>query len=180
MLKIYMESIECLNEATMKFVTIPARAARFEHSLLSISKWESKYHKKFLGSDKTVAELQDYICTMCLDDIDPIYISTMSAKNMELIEKYIEDSMTATTFSAETNRTAGLNREVFTSEVIYYYMFTFGIPKECEKWHINRLLTLLKIFSIKNQDPKKPNKKDIFARNRAINAANRARYHSKG
>ena len=111
-------------------------------------------------------------------NVDPMVYRCIDGENMSKISRYIEDSMTATTFSKEQNSKP--NREIITAELIYYWMISLQIPVEFQKWHLNRLLTLIKVCSIKNQPPKKMSKKEIMARNSALNAARRKQLNTKG
>ena len=154
-----------------------------EHSLLSISKWEAKWHKPYLTDEKkTDEEIRDYIRCMTISPNVPDYLYNYIPNNeLNKIVEYINDPSTATTIK-EHNVINRPNREILTNELIYYYMFKLEIPKECEKWHINRLITLLRIFGIKDSDPKanKLSRSELIARNKAINARNRAKYKTKG
>ena len=110
-------------------------------------------------------------------NVDPKVYNSLTSKNIQQINEYIDEPMTATTFN-ETNNTS--NREIVTSELIYYWMFSLNIPMECQKWHLNRLLTLIRVCNIKNQPPKKMSRRDIINRNAALNAARRSKLNSKG
>lgn len=178
MLTVKLESREFFNSDTSRFITVPSRSIDMEHSLVSISKWEQKLHKPFLSTEKNSSDLLYYLRCMCLKSEDTDYVSFLSKENIDQIRNYIDDPMTATTFRFFNGTGAMGKKEIFTAEVIYYYMFSFGIPKECETWHINTLMTLLQVFGVKNSN-NKPSKKDIMARNRAINKANKARYGIK-
>lgn len=149
-----------------------------EHSLVSISKWEAKWHKPFISKEpKTTEELLDYVrCMTLTQNVDPLVYNFIDNSVLKQITDYIEDSMTATWFSEDKKPPS---REIVTSELIYYWMVALQIPFECQKWHLNRLMTLIKICSIKN-DPSK-NKKKMSAKERsALNKARRAKHHSKG
>lgn len=150
-----------------------------EHSLLSISKWEEKWKKPFLSKeDKTEEESIDYLrCMTITQNVDPRVYYAIDKKLFQEISDYIEDKHTATTFS---NSTDPPSREIMTAEVIYYAMFANGISKECEKWHLNKLLTLIRVFSEKNKPPKKMSKSQIMSRNRKLNAARRKKLHTRG
>lgn len=182
MLKIVVPNHMFYNDYTNRFVEMPNKAIRLEHSLLSLSFWESKWHKSFLESQKTRKETEDYIRCMCLDDdVDPLYFTVLSSENIKQIGEYIDDRGCASCISEIRGMNSGCGkRDTFTAELIYFYMFTFGIDKSCEEWHLNRLLTLLKIFCMKNADPKKPAQKDLISRNRMINKANRQKYNTRG
>lgn len=153
-----------------------------EHSLISISKWESKWHKLYFDDKekKSREEVLDYVRCMNTKYDTPDYVyNALSTENFEAIAKYIDDPSTATKLpNIESERS---NRERLSSELLYYYMFKLNIPKDCEKWHINRLLVLLEIFGIKDgNENKKLSRAELIARNKAINAKNRARFNSKG
>lgn len=152
---------------------------RLEHSLISISKWESKYHIPFIDSTKTDEQVLDYVRCMCLNgDVDDSVFDWLTPKNIREINDYIADPMTATVIDDKNSRKK--TAEKVTSELIYYWMIAYNVPVEFEKWHINRLIMLIRVCAAKNEDPKKMSKRDIMAQNRAINAARRARLHTKG
>ena len=179
MLVLHHESQEFFDEANERFVVSKPVTLRLEHSLISISKWESKWHKPFLeANEKTPEEELDYVRCMSIDgDIDATTLSTLSASDFEAIRAYVSDTMTATTFRKDAKHG---KKEVVTSEVIYYWMVSLEIPFECEKWHLNRLLTLIKVCNIKNSPSKKMKKKDQLAQQRALNASRRAKTGSRG
>lgn len=179
MLFITVPSVEMFDDKTNRFYKTKSQDLRLEHSLVSISKWEAKWQKPFLSKDdKTIEETLDYIrCMTLTQNVPPDVYTRLTESNIEEISKYINASMTATTF---TNKNMKPNREIFTSEVIYYYMIAFNIPFECQKWHLNRLITLINICYIKNQPAKSMSKRDIMARNKALNAQRKAQLHTKG
>ena len=182
MLQIDVPSKEFYDEKTETFVQTKATTLILEHSLLSISKWEAKYHKPFLSYKKddkrTSSEILDYIKCMTLNKNVPeeVYMA-LSSKNMIEINDYINDPMTATTVSQSPTSSGGI--KIVTSEVIYYWMITFNIPFECEKWHINRLMMLIKVCNA-NNNPKKMSRNELLARNRHLNAARRKALGTKG
>lgn len=178
MLEITIPANELFIESTQSFVTIHETTIRLEHSLVAISKWESKWHKPFLDrKDKTNDELIDYIRCMCItQNVASETFYALTKQNMADVSNYINDPMTATTIK----HTGRAGRDVVTSEIIYYWMVAYNIPFECQKWHINRLLTLIDVCNAKSQPSKTMNKKSIMASNAAINAERRARMHSKG
>ena len=181
MLKIHIPETESYSNEYNKFINVKATDITLEHSLISISKWEAKYHKPFLDDkqEKTSEELIDYIRFMSLtSNVDPNAFRMITENEMDRILAYIKDSQSATTFADAQSGKA--SREIITSELIYYWMVALQIPFECQKWHINRLLTLVKICNIKNQPAKKMPKSDIYAQNRMLNAKRRAKLHSKG
>lgn len=180
MKKIHIEKTRLFVPETNEIITLPAQDIQLEHSLVSVSKWEQKWHKPFLGpQEKTPEEKQDYIRCMCMtQNVDPLIFQYMPESCIKEINDYIADPMTATTFS--DNKPGG-NREILTNEVIYWQMIALNIPVEFQKWHLNRLLTLIKVCSIKNNpDKKKMSRSEIMARNRQLNKARRAANHSAG
>lgn len=151
-----------------------------EHSLVSLSKWESIHKKPFLTNDsRTVEEVVDYIRCMCLAEPVPQEVfESLSQENFNTIHEYIGDQRTATTFS--TPGPKHRSREIITSEVIYYWMASFHIPFECETWHLSRLFTLLQVCSLKNSPAKKMSRQELAARNRALNEQRKAQHNTKG
>lgn len=180
MLEIKIPAIEQWDELNQEFVYTKEQTLRLEHSLVSLSKWESKWRKPFLSKqEKTNEEIIDYIkCMTTTQNVDPNIFRCLSHENMMDIKNYIEAPMTATTFTKDKNSRP--NREIVTSELIYYWMIALNIPFECQKWHLNRLLTLIQVCNVKNQPPKKMSKKDIMSRNAALNAARRQQLNTKG
>ena len=150
-----------------------------EHSLVSLSKWESKWCKPFLSSEKTDEEFLDYIkCMTVSSNVSNDVYNRLTLENFREISDYINAPMTATTFSDD--KTKKNNREIVTAELIYYWMVSLNIPFECEKWHIKRLLTLIRVCEIKNNPPKKRSRREIMSRNAALNAARRKQFNTKG
>lgn len=181
MLSITIPAVEHWDESRQEFVNLEkAQTLKLEHSLVSLSKWESKWCKPFFSKTrKTKDEITDYIkCMTLTQNVNPITYSFLTNENYEQINKYIEAPMTATWFSKEQKR--GSSREQVTSELIYYWMIALGIPFECQKWHINRLLTLIKVCNIKNQPTKKMGRRTTMSRNAALNAARRKRLGTRG
>lgn len=179
MLEIEIPEFEGYNEETEEFFNVNKTVLRLEHSLVSISKWESKWHKPFLTNDKKSSEeLLDYIrCMTITQNVNPIVYYNIPSDKIKEVKSYIEDSMTATTFKNTNNKR---NQEIVTSELIYYWMVALEIPFECQKWHLNRLLTLIKVCNIKNQPSKKMPMREVLNNNRALNMARRAKLHTKG
>lgn len=180
MLRITIPATELWDEKTEEFVYIKEQTLQLEHSLVSLSKWESKWHKSFLSrSDKTDEETLDYIkCMTLTQNVDPDVYLYLTDDNIKQVNDYIGAPMTATVFRDDNNNKG--NREVVTSELIYYWMIALNIPFECQKWHLNRLLTLIRVCNLKNTPPKKQSAKEIMSRNAALNAARRKKYNSKG
>ena len=181
MLRITIPSVEFWDEQKCEFVTTTERTLQLEHSLVSISKWESKWNKVFLSKrEKTREETIDYIrCMTITQNVDPLVYYGLSEENYAAIDNYIRASMTATYFSEEGGKGSGSKEEI-TSELIYYWMVTFNIPMECQKWHLNRLLTLIRICDIKNRPTKKRSRREIIQRNKRLNAERKKRLNSRG
>ena len=181
MLKITVPESEYFDEVKEEFVHIKEQAMSLEHSLVSISRWEAKHCKTFLDKNhKTDEELRDYIrCMTLTQNVNPLVYYNLSNDNINDIIEYMNSPMTATTFN-DNNMPNNRSNERITSELIYYWMFSFRIPKECEKWHINRLLTLIKIFGVKNGNDKKMPKNEILKQNAELNRARRKRLNTKG
>lgn len=173
-------SPEGWDEKKQEFVEPKVQVLQLEHSLVSLSKWESKWCKPFLSKgDKTPEEILDYIkCMTITQNVKPEVYDCLTRENIDQINSYIEAPMTATTFSNDKN--ARSSREIVTSELIYYWMIALQIPPEYQKWHLNRLLTLIRICNIKNAPPQKMSKRDIMSRNAQLNAARRKQLNSKG
>ena len=173
MLQIIVPETELWDEIREEFVYVKGHKLQLEHSLVSVSKWESKWCKSYFSKEeKTREEILDYIrCMTITQNVDPYVYYCLTKDNEEQIKKYIEAPMTGTTFSKEQK--GGSNREIVTSEIIYYWMISLGIPFECQKWHLNRLITLIKVCNIKNQPPKKRSRREIMSQHAALNAARR-------
>lgn len=180
MLQLTIPETEFFDNEKQEFIKAKEQTLQLEHSLISISKWESKWCKVFLSKEeKTLEETVDYVkCMTITQNVSPDIYDRLTMDNIKEIEKYIAAPMTATFFSK--NQQGKHSNEAVTSELIYYWMVALNIPFECEKWHLNRLLTLIRICNIKNQPPKKMSKKDIMSRNTALNAARRQQMNTKG
>lgn len=182
MLTITIPASEGWDESKQEFVPIePAQNLQLEHSLISLSKWESKWCKPFLSThDKTDEETLDYIKFMTITkNVKPEVYNRLTNKIIDEINRYIDAPMTATTFSGESG--GKKNNERITSELIYYWMIALNIPiEECQKWHLNRLLTLIKVCNIKNQPEKKMTSADASAHFAELNAMRRKALGTKG
>ena len=178
MLQITIPAVEVFNSKTDEFVTIKEQKITLEHSLVSISKWESKWKKPFISKkEKTVEEIIDYVRCMCLtQNVDSRVFNNLSEENVKEIRAYIEDPMPATTLPKDGKQ----GKEVITSELIYYCMIACNIPIEFQKWHLNRLMTLIRVCEIKNSPQKKMSRKEILARNKALNDARRKKLGTTG
>lgn len=175
MLEIQLKT-EYWDEDKEVFVHTNGQTIHLEHSLFTISKWESKWKKPFLSSDKTDEELASYIRCMCQEDVESDVISNLGVMEIQRINDYIQDPMTATIVKNEQTRKS---RRIVTSELIYYWMTALNIPWECQHWHLNRLLKLIEVCNLEN-NPKQMGKQDIMKQNREINAARRKALRSKG
>lgn len=181
MLTIKIPAMEQWDELTETFVSTKEQTLQLEHSLVSISKWEAKWCKPFLDNlvEKTVEEEIDYIkCMTLTQNVKPEVYDHLSENNILQINEYINAPMTATTFNERLEK--GRNKEIITSELIYYWMIKLNIPVEFQKWHINRLLTLIRVCEIKETPPKKMSQAEIMRRNAALNAARRQQLNSRG
>jgi len=179
MLQITIPASELWNEKAEEFVQNREQILQLEHSLVSLSKWESKWCKPFLSkAPKTYEETIDYVrCMTISQNINFDIYSGITNDVVEQVTQYINAPMTATTFS---NEKKVINNDVITAEIIYYWMVTLNIPFECQKWHLNRLLTLINVCNIKNQPKKKASKRDTYSRNAALNAARREKLNTAG
>ena len=180
MLKITVQATELFDEETSTFSTIGGFELELEHSLLSLSKWESKFKKPFLTDEpKTQEESMYYVEAMVLTrDYPKDFVLNLSKENITQINDYVESTESATTFGEMPERKG--RGEIITSELIYYWMVAFNIPFECETWHLNRLFSLIRICNIKNSKPKKMSRSEIAARNRELNAQRRAQLGTSG
>lgn len=181
MLSITIPARELWDDNEQIFVNTKEQTLSLEHSLVSISKWESKWHKPFVNKqNKTREETIDYIrCMTITQNVNEDIYSFLTIENIKEVNDYIDDPMTATWFS-ESKKPKTSNREQITSELIYYWMTAFNIPFECQRWHLNRLLVLIRICNLKNKNPKKQNKRDILSNNAALNAARRKELGTSG
>jgi hypothetical protein len=181
MLEITVPAAEFWDEVHEEFIYKKEQTLQLEHSLVSLSKWESKWNKAFLGKqEKTDEEILDYVrCMTLTQNVDPEVYTRLSAENYLTINAYIEAPMSATRFHED--KQSGRNKDIVTSELIYYWMISYNIPVDiCQKWHLNRLLTLIRVCNVKNSPAKKRSKREMWNRHTALNAANRKRFGSKG
>lgn len=182
MLRITIPSGEYWDERRQEFIKTEGQTILLEHSLMSLARWEAHWRKPFLSRDKkTRAETIDYIrCMTITEDVDKSIYETLSDDMINLVSSYINEPMTATTFSDDGKPGRG-SREIITAEVIYYWMVALQIPFEpCQRWHLNRLLTLVRVCNIKNQPKKKMSQSEIMNRNTKLNQERRKRLGSKG
>lgn len=167
------------NEKTGEFFNTKEQTLQLEHSLVSLSKWESKWNKAFLSKEqKTTEQILDYIrCMTITQNVNPDVYNALTNENIETINNYINSPMTATVFHDKNSKKSN---ETVTSELIYYWMIALNVPMECQRWHLNRLLTLIRVCNIKNTPPKKMNKRELMSRNAALNAARRSKLNTRG
>lgn len=180
MLRIDIPAGEFWDERTHEFVYSPKQTLLLEHSLVTISKWESKWNKAFLSKrEKTTEEVLDYIqCMTTNSDVPPEVYANLTTNNIDQIQAYIAAPMTATVLPQRKSNQK--SNETVTSELIYWWMITLEIPFECQYWHLNRLLTLIQVCNVKNAPPKKTSRRELASRYAAQNAANRKRLGSRG
>lgn len=181
MIQILTKSGDLFDEKTQEFVHVEGGMILLEHSLRSLARWESRWKKPFLSKDsKTRAETIDYVrCMSLTKGVNPSVFEMLTDKDMARISDYINDPMTATTFS-NRGPSKPPSREIITAELIYYWMVALQIPFECQDWHLNKLLTLIRICEIKNQPKKKQSPREIMSQNAKLNAERRKRFGSKG
>lgn len=181
--KIEIKGAELFDESTNRFIDVKPTTLTLEHSLIAISKWESKYHVPFLAEgEKTPEQLEYYFQCMTINqNVDPnVYKGITSEQQKEILD-YIHDSMSATIiYDSDVTGKKGKKPERITSELIYCWMTLNHIPSEYEKWHLNRLLNLIQLCNLHNNPPKKMSKNEIIKNNDAINAARRAAMKSRG
>lgn len=187
MYTLYFQGGEFFSESfsEIQVIKLPPKTIIMEHSLISLSKWEGRHHKAFLkeGAKHTREEQLDYFYCMCITkDVNPLVFAALSSSEVDSLNSYISDPMTAVkfkTFPGQEGKGKG-SQDVITADLIYYWMVSLQIPFECEKWHLNRLLALIRVCNMKNAPPKQMSKKDILRNNQALNKARRARSGSKG
>lgn len=182
MLQIIIPKQEGFDAKTNAFIEYKAQTLTMEHSLVSISKWESKWCKPFLGTDdKTEEQIYDYFrCMTLTQNIDSNVYYRLTDDNIKAINNYVDAPMTATVFfEFDTKNKKPNTKKIMTSEEIYYLMISHGIPMECQKWHINRLLTLIRVFNVKNSN-QKMSKAEAARAYQKLNAQRRSKMKSKG
>lgn len=180
MLTLTVGATDVYDEESETFGTQGGFELQLEHSLVSVSKWESEFEKPFLGkSEKTADETLAYIRYMVVSENPPEdFLEQLSNENLEAVNAYINRKMTATWFSDQPGTPK--THEVITAELIYYWMTVFNIPFACETWHLNRLFTLIRIANIKQAKPKKMSRAEVARRNRELNAQRKAQLGTKG
>ena len=188
MLQITIPGRECVIEnpdGSVGFITVPETKLSLEHSLISVQKWEAKWHTQFIdpSRQRTSEESRDYIRCMVVkpnvENIDPNVFVFIPDNIMQKVINYIDDPMTGTTFSQHGNKAKPRPKKT-SAEEIYWQMITLGIPFECRTWHLNQLLTLIHVCDLKNQPPKKMSQSSWDKERRALNSARRAKSGSRG
>jgi hypothetical protein len=178
-LKIVVGGDESYNETANEFVVVGGTVIELEHSLVSLSKWESRFEKPFLGkAEKTNEEVLAYIWAMVLNEVPEETFQKLSDENIKEVNAYMDAKQTATWFRDE--RSAPSSREIITAELIYYWMITFQIPWEAQYWHLNRLFTLIRVCNMKQAKPKRMSRAEIASRNRELNAQRKAQLGTSG
>lgn len=180
MLEIYIPAMEFYDESNNIFIHVAGQNLKLEHSLVSLSKWESIWEKPFLSQkNMTEAETISYIkCMTITQNVNPALYKGITQDIINQVNSYIAHPMTATTFPNKDPRR--INREIITAEIIYYWMITLNVPFECQKWHLNKLLTLLNVCNIKSQPGKKMSPREVIARNKALNAERKSKLNTRG
>lgn len=171
------------DEARQEFIYPNGMEIKLEHSLMSLSKWEAKWNKPFLAEKKkSFDEMLDYIRCMSLTrDVPEDLYRCLTPSNFREINEYIDAPMTATWFSGQDGwRKGHANGRIVTAELLYCYMIKLGIPFECQKWHLNRLLTLIRVCEEEEKPPKKMSQRTVMSRNTALNTARRKHLNSRG
>lgn len=182
MLKLRVPGREWYDESKEEFISSSDCTLMLEHSLLSISKWETKWKVPFLDETtlKTNEQFIDYIRCMTINqNVDPLVYYNIPVGMLQEIETYMGDKKTAT-FITRRKKTAPMTREPVTSELIYYWMVSYGIPFECQKWHLSRLLMLIDVCAFKNETPAKMTPNELMRRNSELNKARRAKFNTRG
>ncbi len=180
MLQLVVPGLEKYDEVNNEFIYVSEQTLTLEHSLLSISKWESTYCKPFL-TDKglTYEETINYIRCMTLDEnVDPEVYTRITNTQIEIVKQYMNAPMTATVVTDSKSKKG--NNKIITNELVYYWMITSNIPMECETWHFNRLMMLIRVYNAESQPARKMSMRERMTQNRALNASRRKQLNSKG
>lgn len=198
MFEITIPGEELWDARRAEFTSTKAVTLRLEYSLVSLSKWESKWHIPFFDDsmEKTPEQMQDFVrCMTVTQGVDPTVYARLTVENLNAIYRYMEDPMTATWFAGEgrpgeknqngTSKRRARRRppgtgKVLTSEVLYSRMFQAGVPIECERWHLNRLMTLIRVCQEEQAPPRKMSRKDALRQRRELNAARMKKYGARG
>lgn len=181
MLELLIDGGELFDEVSGEFISSKPTILNLEHSLLSVRKWEAKWHIPFFSDKpKTKAQSIDYIRCMTINrDVNPIVYTQLTNAHFSKINEYMEDPMTATWFKKDPNEKKG-SSEIITSEILYWQMIMYNIPPEYQKWHLNQLITLIRVCAEKSKPQKKMSRKDQMAQQRALNAARLKKHKTRG
>lgn len=183
MLKLSLPSRDVWDDEKEEFSTIGGQEIELEHSLYTLAGWEAKWHTQFAKNEGlTYKQLLDYIRNfMCqTPNVPSTAWLTLDEETLRKIQEYMEDSHTGTSIKSLKTAKPQTKREVMSAEIIYCYMVQLGIPFECERWHLNRLLTLIDVCAIKSGPPKKMSRQESIALQRQQNASMRAKLGSRG
>lgn len=178
MLEIYVEGETFWNEELQEFYDMAPKTFHFEYSLAAISKWEMKWHIPYLTEDtKTQEQVRDFIRCMCLDEEPPdeLHLAILSTRYAEEFNAYTKDPMTATTIKSVDKFPSHSRNNIQTNELIYHLMTVNNIPFECDKWHFNRLMTLIRVCNEQNGEKKPMTKRETLEYQAALNKARRAK-----
>lgn len=180
MLEISIPPFELYNPNNNEFTPIKGQTLHLEHSLVSLSKWEAKWHKPFLfAAEYSQEEMLDYVrCMTITQNVNRNVYFGLTSENVDTITKYINDSSTATWFKKDDKKVG--KKEIITSEIIYYWMISLNIPMECQRWHLNRLLTLIRVCNEKNAPQKKMSARDVARDNKKLNDARKKALNTRG
>lgn len=179
MIQLVIPEREFWDEGKSEFITIKGQVIQVEHSLVSVSKWESKWKKSFFAKkERTNEEIIDYVrCMTITQNVRPELYTILTNENLNIVSDYIAESMTATYFSDDN---AKGQKDIITSEVIYYWMIAYNIPSEYQKWHLSRLMALIKVCNKMNEKPKKMSKTELMNKNRELNNKRKQQYNTNG
>lgn len=182
MLIVNIPGQELWDENNQRFIKVDDTTLEMENSLYAIANWESKWGKSFFQNDeKTEAETIDYIKQMTINKVDDMVYKCIDRQTFCKIKDYINLPMTATKINSKRNQNGNVQSSSYiTAEIIYYMMLTLGIPPEYDRWHINRLITLIRVCQIKSQPPQKMSQQEAIAYQARLNAERRAKLKSKG
>lgn len=180
MLEITIPEAEYYDDENNLFIKVKKTTLQLEHSLISLQKWESKNHKRFLGTEKTIDEIKDYIQCMSIGKVDPNIYKYIPNHLLKEIVDYIKDPMSAATFNDELIGGSKHTGEVVTAETIYYWMITLQIPTEYRKWHLEQLLALIKFVNEKNKPKRKMSKREAREYRQKLNAERLKKFNTRG
>ena len=181
MLYITVPESELFDDDKQEFITTKAVSLQMEHSLVSISKWEERWRVSYIATkDKTEEQIYDYLrCMTITKNVNPLVYYQMTPENLHEIAQYVDHPMTATTIS-EVQKSKKAPYHIITAEVLYAWMIAYSIPFECQKWHLNKLIMLIRVIQEEAAAKEKKDPKEIMRRNKALNAARKAKHNTRG